>query len=264
MSYQHLTVEKANHIATVTLDRNDNYNALSIDLMDELIHLCQELHRDTDTRVVIFTGAGKNFCIGADFKDPKGANERQQTLLEVQRTTARGRQLIRSINEINQITIAAVNGNALGGGACISAACDFRIGASDCNIGYPECNYAMNLQWGALPHCVHLVGPSRAKQLVILGNRENAETLLTWGFLDEIVEPELLIKTAVDMASQYAAQPPVAVQMIKRSVNQLVSALDSAIMHMDTDQFILATRTEDFNEGLAASFEKRTPDFKGN
>lgn len=264
MNYQFIRIEKSSHIATVMLDRKDDRNSLSADLMDELIQACDNFHNDTETRVVIFTGAGANFTIGADFKDERSAEEMQRSLLEVQRTTRRGKRLIRSISEISQITIAAINGRALGGGACIAAACDFRIGSSTCEVGYPECNYAMNLQWGALPHCVHLVGQSRAKQMVILGKRENSETLLKWGFLDQIVSPEDLTGAAITMASQYAAQPPVAVQMIKRSVNHIVTALDQSIMHMDHDQFILASHSDDFREGISSLFEKRAPCFMGN
>jgi enoyl-CoA hydratase/carnithine racemase len=122
----------------------------------------------------------------------------------------------------------------------------------------------MNLNWGALPLCVHLIGPARAKKMVILGQREKANRLLEWGFLDEVVGPERLMDSAMKMARQYAAQPPVAAQMIKRSVNHIVSALDQAVMHMDKDQFILTSKTEDFVEGIRSFFDKRKPDFKGN
>ena len=85
--------------------------------------------------------------------------------------------------------------------------------AENCLIGYPEVSLAMNLSWMALPLCVHLIGPARAKRMVILGNKENADTLLNWGFLDEIVPEDQLLARAMGRAEEYAAQPPMAAQM---------------------------------------------------
>lgn len=116
----------------------------------------------------------------------------------------------------------------------------------------------------ALPLCVHLIGPARAKRMVILGNNENADTLLKWGFLDEVVPDNQLLPRAMEMAAAYAAQPPIAAQMVKRSINAISSALDQAIMHMDSDQYLYATSGEDFQEAIQAFVEKRKGNFKGN
>lgn len=171
--------------------------------------------------------------------------------------------MIQKLHEMNQITIAAINGGALGGGACIVSALDFRIGAEDCFVAYPEGALGIPLSWVSLPLCVHLIGPARAKRFVILAQKENATTLLNWGFLDEVVPSDRLMDRAMEMAENYAAMPPVAAQMIKRSVNAITSALDKAIMHMDSDQVLLASLTEDHSEGVKAFFEKRLADFKG-
>ena len=93
--------------------------------------------------------------------------------------------------------------------------------------------------------------------MVILSKKENAATLLKWGFLDEVVPAKELLESARKMAEAYASQPPIAAQMVKRSVNAISSALDQAIMHMDADQFLLSSKTEDFMEGITAFLEKR-------
>ena len=265
MEYKYLKIERDKHIATIIFNRPEKLNTLSIDLMSEIITAAREFNSDEQTRVVIFTGAGENFSCGVDLTDPELLNGMSSgTRLMKNRFLKQGPKMIREIFEMSQITIAAVNGVAIGGGACISAACDFRIGADDCKIGYPEINLGMNLSWKALPMCVNLIGPVRAKQMVILGKKEDASTLLDWGFIDKIVPSQKLIPAANEMALEYAAKAPLAAQMIKQSVNAISSAMDQAIMHMDADQYQLTTDSKDFKEGVQAFFDKRTPEFKGD
>jgi enoyl-CoA hydratase/carnithine racemase len=264
MENKNLIVERTEDIAVVTFNRPDKLNALSLDLHKEIQSVANGFNEDARTRVVIFTGKGKDFSAGADLADPRKMEQAQDSLLLKLRHMKVGHRTLRSIYEMDQITIAAVNGHALGGGACIATACDFRIGAENSLIGYPEVNLAMNLSWMALPLCVHLIGPARAKRMVILGNKEKADTLLKWGFLDEVVPGDQLLAKSKQMAAAYAAQPPIAAQMVKRSVNAISSALDQAIMHMDTDQYLYATSGEDFQEAIQALIEKRKGIFKGN
>lgn len=118
--------------------------------------------------------------------------------------------------------------------------------------------------WNALPLAIELVGNARAKRLVMRDDLVNVETLLDWGFVDDIVSGDTLDEAARSTANLYAALPPVAVQMIKRSANACAGALSQAIMHADADQWLLSSRTPDFKEGVASSFEKRSPDFTGD
>ncbi|MCJ7772704.1 MAG: enoyl-CoA hydratase/isomerase family protein, partial [Desulfobacterales bacterium] len=220
-----------------------------------------EFQEDIETRVVIFRGTGKHFSAGIDLAN---ANERPKTMLGAQRSINIGPRMIRKLFEMNQITIAAIHGSAVGGAACIVSALDFRIGAEDCTIGYPESALGISLSWTSLPLCVHLIGPARAKQMVILAQKINAQTLYDWGFLDEITTKNNLMEKAYLMAEAYAAIPPISAQMIKRSVNAISSSLDQAIMHMDSDQVLLCHTTDDLKEGVRAFFENRKGKFTGN
>ena len=256
MSFNFLRVEHHGSVATIHLNRPDSGNALSLKLMLEIIQACESFKYDTETRVLIFRGAGKNFCVGADLKDPDRASRDDASLLERSRATQLGRDLIEAILHVNQITIAAVQGAAAGGGACVASACDFRIGGNDCRIGYPEVKLGMNLSWGALPLCYNLVGPAKAKRMVIGGELEAGEDLLKWGFLDELVEAVDLDAAVQKMAQFYADRPPMAAQMIKRGLNAIQLATNAGIMHMDGDQFTLASESDDYEKQRVAFLDK--------
>jgi enoyl-CoA hydratase/carnithine racemase len=261
MEYKNLIVEKrVDHIAIVTLNRPEQLNTLSTDLMKEIEYLTEEFQSDTETRVVIFTGAGKYFSGGRDLTEQQVPT----TVLERQRAIQNGPRMIRKLYNMNQITIAAINGGAFGGGCGIVSALDFRIGDENCMAGFPESRLGMSLSWTILPLVVHLIGATYAKEMTILGKNNNAQTLLKWGFLNEIVPQENLLDRAIEIAKEYAAMPPIPAQMIKKTINHINGALDQAIMHMDMDQLMLTLQTEDLREGVAAFFGKRDGKFKGN
>ncbi|MEE4283056.1 MAG: enoyl-CoA hydratase/isomerase family protein [Pseudomonadales bacterium] len=218
MTYQHLTLTKSGHIAWLTFNRPGKANALHYDHLLEIETAVLSLRDDPQTRVVVFTGAGKHFSSGA----------------------------------------------AMGRGACISSACDFRIGSDNCFMQYPEVDIGLNLMWKSLPLIIHLAGPARAKRLVIGGERIEAPELLNWGILDKQVPLANLYDAAEKMAQHYADKPPIAAQMIKRSTNQICNVLNGALMHMDADQNLLAASTDDRTVAVQAYLKKEKPTFKGS
>lgn len=261
--YENLFIEKHHTIALVTFNRPEKANALDLAHLAEIEAVCFEIRDDPDIRAVIFTGSGKHFSSGADLS-PKVLPEDDDTRLVWRRRRMRlGERAIQAIYELDAITIAAWNGAAMGGGACLTTAMDFRIGADDCFMQYPEVEIGVNLMWKSLPLIVHLVGPSRAKRLVAGGERIYAATLLDWGALDELVPRSELADTAWEWARRYARLPPIPQQMIKQSVNAIVSTLDTSVMHMDVDQNLLSASTDDRREAISAYMNKTQPTFIG-
>lgn len=256
-----IEVQRDGSVAIVTINRSDRRNAVNRELMHQLEDVCQGFRHDEETRVVIVRAAGNDFSVGADLSN---SQHTLGTMLMNRRAAELGAQLLRAMHEVPQPTICTVQGIATGAGACIASACDFRIGSENARIGYGEVKLGMNLKWHALPLCVHLVGPARAKQMIMTGQLFDATTLERWGFLDQIVPISELDNAAREMAAVYAALPPNAVQMIKKSINHVSCALDGAIMHMDSDQFLLSISTDDHKEAIAAFFDKRAPRFTGN
>jgi enoyl-CoA hydratase/carnithine racemase len=181
----------------------------------------------------------------------------------IQRRRRIGERAIQAILEMDQITFAAWNGAAVGGGGCLAMAMDFRIGAADTLLFFPEVDLGLNLMWRSMPLCVSLVGPARAKRLMVGGERVRGETLLDWGLLDELAPRDQLMAKTREMAEFYAGKPHIAAQMIKRSINSYATALDRAVMHGDVDQFLLAQSTTDHPIAARAYRDKTRPDLTG-
>ena len=261
MRYENLRIHKDGHVAVVHFNRPAKANALNHAHLLDIENAALAFRDDAETRVVIFTGTGKHFSSGADLD---GGGPAAGSLLERRRLARMGERATLAVYNMDQITIAAWNGAAMGGGAVLATAMDLRIGAGDCFMQYPEIDIGVNLMWKGLPLLTHIAGPSRAKRLVIGGERIHAEELLAWGILDSLVPRGSLMDTALEWAARYQAKSPITAQMIKQSVNAIVSALDGAVMHMDADQNILSAMTEDRNAAIAAYRGKTEPTFTGN
>lgn len=249
-------------VAILTLNRPERRNALTPATLSQLERLADSMRDEPDVRAVVIRAEGDHFSVGADLGSVGGGAEPPATV-QLRRTATQGARLIRAIQEIHQPTVCAIQGVSTGGATCIATACDFRVAADNARMGYGEVKLGINLMWNALPLAVRLVGPARAKRLVMSGDLVTAATLADWGFVDQVVARGDLDQASMAMAEKYAVLPPVAVQMIKRSVNAIAGALDQAVMHADADQWLLGTRTADFTEGVAAFRDKRPPNFTG-
>ena len=262
MSDGDFRLDRNGAFAILTLDRPSKRNALTPQTLLQLERLAGEIREMPEIRAVVLRAEGDHFSVGADISSLGGGAGNPPTV-QLRRSAQQGARLMRALQEIDQPTICAIQGISTGAATCIATACDFRIAAAEARMGYGEVKLGINLMWNALPLAVRLVGPSRAKQLVMSGDLIAAPTLADWGLVDEVTPRETLDEAAMAMAEKYAALPPIAVQMIKRSVNALSGAMDAAVMHADTDQWLLGTRTEDFSEAITAFQEKRAGHFTG-
>ena len=151
-----------------------------------------------------------------------------------------GPRLTRAWYEMDQITIAAIEGFCIGGGIALAVALDFRIMARDAHIRVPEIGLGMNMSWQSVPRMLQLIGPARTKQAVILADqRISAAEAYDWGLVEQVTEPGASLDAAMEFAEKFAAQPPIPVAMTKQTVNRLAGALDDLASHMDLDQFAL-------------------------
>jgi enoyl-CoA hydratase len=254
--YRHLKLSSDGRLASVTLERSDRRNAFSAELMREMIAAAAELAARRDLDAVIVSGSGGVFSAGADLKDATrwagGA-----PLLEQRETSGLGGRMARAWEELPQITIAAIEGYAIGGGLAFSVALDWRVLARDAFVSLPEISLGIPLTWGTLPRLVNLVGPARAKRLAILGERVGAADALAMGLVDELCERGGALQAAAELAAKVLDKPKHSVLMTKETVNAYASLGAHAVSHMASDQLELAAASPESRAARDAALKRR-------
>jgi enoyl-CoA hydratase/carnithine racemase len=251
-------------IAVVRFDRGDNINALSHQAMRELRDVPRDFEDDLETSVVILTGSAKAFSAGFDLKDPEGRQRDSLAIGERIHRQRLGPRMCKAWQDMEQVTIAAIEGHCIGGGAALVVALDFRTCGRSAHFRIPEVELGMNMSWGSIPRMIALMGPARTKQAVILASdRVGAAEALEWGLVETVVDDGQTFSSAMAFAERIARQPPIPVRMSKTTVNRFAHALDDLGSHMDSEQNVLTGLTEDYREGTSAFRERRKPTFKG-
>ncbi|MDE2464590.1 MAG: enoyl-CoA hydratase/isomerase family protein [Alphaproteobacteria bacterium] len=256
-----LKLSHDNGILVVRLARPEARNALDPVMMAELTLCAQRISRSAMLRAVILCGNDDFFSAGVDLKASRQRALSDLALLEQRTQAAAGPDLCKAWEEIEAITIAAVEGFCIGGACALALACDFRILAERAYLRLPEVPLGMNMSWHALPRLHALIGASRAKQFVLFGEPLTAEQCLSWGLADQICPKGDALQMARQWAARVRALPPVPVRMTKEAINGLSKSASSGFM--DRDQFLLCARSNDYSEGTRAFLEKRTPQFRG-
>lgn len=264
MAWKYVKIERRGRVAVVRFDRGDGVNPLSIDAIGELTRAARTFEDDLETSAIVLTGTARCFSAGRDLRDPAMDERSGMPMLERRHGTAVGPKLCRAWEDLEQLTIAAIEGFAIGGGMALALACDMRVMGAGAHFRAPEVALGLSMSWGTIPRVVNLVGPARAKQALILAqDRIPAADAREWGLCEEIVPDGRAEARALEIAEKAAAMPPLTVRMTKSAVNAYANALAHASIHMDTDQVVLAGTTEDHREAVAAFREKRTPKFTG-
>jgi methylglutaconyl-CoA hydratase len=259
MNYNTLQLTFDSTVATITLNRPDKRNAISYELIDDLIRALDEVNRSS-ARILIVTGAGKAFCSGMDLENLKtliGRTPEQN--LEDSRTMV---QLFRSLYEFSKPTIAAVNGAAIAGGTGLALLCDFTLAVPEAKFGYTE------VRIGFVPAIVSTfllrqVGEKIARDLLLTGRIFDAAEALKIGLINEIVSPEDLLDRARALAAQLAENSPLSLLNTKRLLTEHARAeLDEQIESAIRENAGIR-ESADFREGITSFLEKRKPNWTG-
>ncbi len=228
MEFETVRIDGEGPVRHLVLNRPEVHNAVNGQLVADTHAAVSLLDADSSVRVVIVRGEGKSFCSGADMKQPRMSP--QDAML----ASKQGAKMYDALLHLNPITIALCHGYMIGGGAVLPAACDFRIGSPTVNLTLNEVSIGFNLTWHSLPALMNLVGPHRAKEMLILGRSYDLNQLDGYGYFTEMVNDDAaLVPAGEELAAQVVNQPPVPVTVTKASINAQSMPLGRSIQHMD-------------------------------
>jgi enoyl-CoA hydratase len=256
MDYETIKTEVEGATFIVTLNRPDKLNALSNKLREEVVSALQPVASNPDIRAIIITGGEKVFAAGADLNNLGEANT----------VTIFGSgigNMFETVANMPQPTIAAVSGYAFGGGCELSMACDFRLASETAQFGQPEIKVGLIPGAGGTQRLARLVGTTKAKELVFIGDPIDAQEAYRLGLVNKVVPVDQLMDEAKKWASKLASRPPFSLRMAKVSMDKGYDLGIDAALAMERLAFTAIFGTEDRLEGIKAFLEKRKPDFKG-
>ena len=245
-------------MATVTLNRPEQRNALSAAMLRDLYTALSWCRYESDIRVVVLTGAGTVFCAGADLA---GFDSEQS---EIERHHGRGSfvNLFALMNELGKPIVGRINGHALAGGFGLAASCDLLVAVDTASFGTPEINVGI---WPMMIQAVLARNLPRKVMLemVMLGDRWTATQLESFGLVNRVVPGDALDAAVADLTAKLAKKSPAVMRLGKDSFYRQQDMEFRAALEYLQGQVALVTLTEDSKEGVRAFFEKREPDFKG-
>ena len=257
--FENLTTSLFDGILTITVNRESKLNALNIATLDELRKVTQTVYDDPEILGAIITGAGaKAFVAGADITEIAQLNQDNGQMF-----ANNGQEIFKMIENSPKPIIAAVNGFALGGGCELAMACHIRVAVSVAKFGQPEVNLGILPGYGGTQRLTHLIGKSRAMEMMMTGEMISAERALEIGLVSYLVDTEQeLIDKCQSILRKIFTKAPLAIGMVVDCVNAVYDPEQSGYL-TEAKSFGRCCQTEDFKEGTSAFIEKRKPKFQG-
>lgn len=262
MSWEHVLLDKKDHIATITLNRPDKLNAFGGRMRQEIEEVVDDVCTDRDVRVIVITGAGKAFCVGGDVTEFVGGTTKALTETSPSERPAMSK-IVLALNAVEKPVIAAVNGVAAGGGVNLALACDIRVASEKARFGQVFTRRGVHPDWGGSYFLPRLVGYAKACELIFSAEVIGAQEALEIGMVNKVVPHEELMPATMAMADRMAKNAPIPMAFAKRAL-QNYHKWDLA-QALDYEAYVLSVtmKSKDIAEGFKAFLEKRDPEFTG-
>ena len=264
MSYQEVTLEVKDHIATLTLNRPRQFNALTTNLLTkELAQVFADIQHNDQARAVIVTGAGRAFCAGADMEllnelmDPKTGPAHQKVIMEGAAV------MIKSLRGLSKPSIAAVNGLAVGAGFSLALACDFRIAAEKAKFASVFIKRGLVADCGLTYTLPRAAGLTRALEIMLSGEPIDMADAERMGLVNRVVPSDQLMPACLEMAAKLVKLPPIALRLHKEAAYRSLTSDLTSQLEFETQAQLTCFHSQDFQEGIKSYLEKREPEFKG-
>lgn len=259
MQYENILFEKKAATAVVTINRPKALNALNLQTLQELHECLHAIAQDEAVSSVILTGGGeKSFVAGADISHMQNLDS-----LAAKEFAKMGHLVAKTLEEMPQPVIAAVNGFALGGGCELAIACDIRYASENAKFGQPEVNLGVVPGFGGTQRLPRLIGKGLANELLFSGNIIDAQEALRIGLVNKVFGSAELLEKSLELTETIASRGPLAVRLCKEAVNNGVEMDLARACQYEADLFSLCFSSSEQKEGMLAFLEKRAPKFKG-
>ena len=259
MELETINLDITDRVATITLNRPNNMNAINSGLLADVGAALDQIEGDVSVGAVVITGGQKAFAAGADIKEMttlKGP-------LDAHYFAGAAQRCFRRIETLRVPVIAAVSGFAFGGGCELALSCDMRIASDTAQFALPEVNLGLMPGAGGTQRLPRLIGMGKALEMLLSGNPVSAEKALAMGLANEVVPAEELMPRTLNIAGIIASKPAVAVRLLKSVVQTGMNTDLASALDYEARCFELLFSTDDQKEGVAAFVEKRKPIFKG-
>jgi len=257
-----LLVDRTDSVATLTLNRPESMNSLSVELKLALLAALQEAAADAGVRAVVLTGAGRGFCVGQDLREHVALLEANDPG-PLRTVEEHYNPIVEALATMPKPVIAAVNGMAAGAGAGLTFACDFRIAANNAGFLLAFANVGLTLDSGVSWTLPRLIGSARATALALLAEPITAQAALDMGIVNAMVEPEHLAPAAHELAARLAGGPTAAYAAIKRSIAYASASTLTEALAKESELQVAMGATEDHRTSTAAFVAKQKPVFLG-
>lgn len=258
MNYEGLTLDAEAGIATLTLNRPEKLNALTIPMIQSINKALGDVQKDNSLKVLIVTGAGRGFCAGID-----AAALREVGRMSQEELGALMRALAFPMYKLSKPAIAAINGVTIGAGLSIALLCDIRIASEKASFSSAYVRMGVTPDIGSTYFLPRIVGTAKAMELMVTGDTFSAAEAQRMGMVNKVVPEEDVVKVARELADRIVKGPSVAIELTKQAIKRGIHNSLEQQVELECSTFYTCLKTEDHKEAVNSFFEKRPPVFKG-